>query len=367
MTVQKVRNGSLFGGARPGRKDAQFAIHLHRVGIDYDSLRRLRQLQGAGRLAACRRPCDKHRIARGQRAAARKRKFDMAEYTHVLNVIAEQAALVAEKLMPLGPIDWLSPGKAFDIPVLNDPEILIEARKQTPVPADINLVATRRRRKKLFVADMDSTIITCECLDELADFAGLKPHIAAITERAMRGEIEFAGALRERVGLLKGMPLSVLDKVWTERIRLTPGAVELVAVMKAHGAMALLVSGGFTFFTAKVAAAAGFDQHRANTLLDDGAALTGGVGEPILGKEAKLAALEGEAARLGLNFAETMAAGDGANDLDMIRRAGLGVAYHAKPVVAKAADVRIDHADLRGLLYLQGYREDEIATARTKI
>lgn len=283
--------------------------------------------------------------------------------THVLNVIAEQAGVVAEKLAALGPIDWLSPGKAFDIPTLNDAEILAEARKLAPVAADINLVATEKRRKKLIIADMDSTVITCECLDELADFAGLKAHIGAITERAMRGEIEFSGALRERVALLKGMPVSTLDRVWSERIRLTGGAKTLIAVMKANGARALLVSGGFTVFTEKVAAAVGFDETRANTLLVDGNALSGLVGEPILGKETKLAALEGETARLGLTYADTLAVGDGANDLAMIKRAGLGVAFHAKPVVAEAADVRIDHADLTGLLYLQGYREAEIAAA----
>lgn len=288
------------------------------------------------------------------------------QITHVLNVIAEDADGLAEKYATYGTVSWLSPGRAFDVALAGDGDpaaLLAEARSLAAAPADINVVALAERRKRLFVADMDSTIITCECLDELADFAGLKARIAAITERAMRGEIEFAGALRERVGLLKGLPLTTLDRVWTERIRLTPGAQALVGTMKAHGARALLVSGGFSFFTARVAAAAGFDEARANTLLDDGAALTGAVGEPILGQEAKLAALEGEAARLGLSFAQTMAAGDGANDLAMIRRSGLGVAFHAKPLVAAAASARIDHADLTGLLYLQGYRDDEIVIA----
>ena len=228
------------------------------------------------------------------------------------------------------------------------------------IAADINVVAAAHRRKRLIVADMDSTIINCECLDELADFAGLKDRISAITERAMRGEIEFAGALRERVGLLKGLPLTTLERVWRERIRLNPGAKQLIATMKSRGARALLVSGGFTFFTSRVASAASFDEAQANTLLDDGIRLTGKVGEPILGREAKLAALISEVARLGIKFDDVLAVGDGANDLAMIGKAGLGVAYHAKPLVAEAAGARIDHGDLRALLYLQGYSDQEI-------
>jgi phosphoserine phosphatase len=225
---------------------------------------------------------------------------------------------------------------------------------------DINVVPAQNRRKKLLVADMDSTIIGCECLDELADMAGLKPQIAAITERAMRGEIEFAAALRERVAMLKGLPLSALERTYRERVRLNPGARALVATMKAHGARTLLVSGGFTYFTGRVAADAGFDDHQANVLLDDGVALTGEVAEPILGREAKLAALEYEVTKLGIDFTDTLAVGDGANDLSMIARAGLGVAWHAKPIVAAAAAARIDHADLSALLYLQGSRDSEI-------
>ena len=222
------------------------------------------------------------------------------------------------------------------------------------------------RRKKLLVADMDSTIINCECLDELADMAGLKDKVSAITERAMRGEIEFAGALRERVGLLKGLPLEALDRVWRERVRLNPGAKELVATMKAEGAYTLLVSGGFTFFTARVAEAAGFDEHQSNVLIDDGKALTGEVREPILGREAKLAALESAVEKLGISYDDVLAVGDGANDLAMIQRAGLGVAYHAKPVVAAAAGASIAHNDLRALLYLQGYRDSEITNSHPK-
>ena len=262
----------------------------------------------------------------------------------------------------IGEARWLSPRRAFDIPVAGDPHTTVgEARDAIgSVAADINVVPAEGRRKRLLVSDMESTIIACECLDELADIAGIRPKIAAITERAMRGEIEFAGALRERVGLLKGLPLEALERVWRDRVRLIPGAKALVATMKAHGARTVLVSGGFTFFTSRVAEAAGFDEHQSNVLIDDGQALTGEVGEPILGREAKLQALERALAQRGLKPEDALAVGDGANDLAMIQRAGLGVAYHAKPVVAAAAGASIAHNDLRAVLYLQGYRDEEI-------
>jgi len=211
------------------------------------------------------------------------------------------------------------------------------------------------RRKRLLIADMDSTIIGCECLDELADFAGLKQEIASITARAMAGEIAFEGALRERVARLKGLGLDALRRTYEERVRLNPGARTLVRTMNAHGARCLLVSGGFDFFTSKVAEAAGFASHRANRLLDDGSSLTGEVAEPILGRAAKLQALQEEAAALGVGLEETLAVGDGANDLAMIEAAGLGVAYRAKPLVAAQADAAVDHIDLTALLYFQGY------------
>ncbi len=217
------------------------------------------------------------------------------------------------------------------------------------------------RRKRLLVADMDSTIISCECLDELADFAGLKAEIAAVTERAMAGEIPFEAALTERVARLAGLDLAALQRTYDERVRLNPGAQTLARTMAAHGARCVLVSGGFEFFTGRVAAAAGFAAHRANRLIDDGARLTGAVAGPILGREAKLAALVEEAAALGLELSETLAVGDGANDLAMIEAAGLGVAWRAKPVVAARADARIDHGDLTALLYFQGYGADEFA------
>jgi phosphoserine phosphatase len=214
------------------------------------------------------------------------------------------------------------------------------------------------RRKRLLIADMDSTIIECECLDELADFAGLKPEIATITARAMAGEIAFESALRERVAKLKGLDMDALRRTYEERVRLTPGARTLVRTMSAHGARCVLVSGGFDYFTRQVAQAAGFADHRANRLLDDGSRLTGDVAEPILGRAAKLEALREEAAALGVGLAETLAVGDGANDLAMIEAAGLGVAYRAKPVVAALADAAVDHADLTALLYFQGYGAD---------
>ena len=226
-------------------------------------------------------------------------------------------------------------------------------------PIDVVVQRTGPRRKKLFVADMDSTMIGQECIDELADFAGLKAHVAAITERAMRGEIAFEPALRERVTLLKGLPVSVVEKVIAERITLTPGAQTLVQTMRKHGALTCLVSGGFTLFTYRIAKMIGFDENRGNTLAVAGGKFEGVVGEPILGPEGKLATLLDLTARLGIGLEESMAVGDGANDLAMIEMSGLGVAYHAKPAVAAAARARIDHGDLTALLYMQGYRRDE--------
>ena len=260
----------------------------------------------------------------------------------------------------LGDIRELSPGFAYDIAV-DGPETLAAARETAgDAPWDINLVAAENRRKKLLVADMDSTIINVECLDELADMAGLKPQIAAITERAMRGELVFEAALQERVGMLKGLHLSALEKTYAERVRLNPGAKNLIATMRAHGAHTVLVSGGFGFFTSRVAALAGFHEHFGNSLIDDGVALTGEVGMPILGREAKALTMERTVAKLGIGHADVLAVGDGANDLGMIRLAGMGVAYHAKPVVAEAAGVAINHNTLEALLYLQGYGDAEI-------
>jgi len=291
----------------------------------------------------------------------------------VLNVAAGAAALGSERARAIqgacaraagaGSVDWLSRGKAFDVPFTGDPDAVKASLRELVRDEwllDVNVVPAANRRKRLLIADMDSTIIGCECIDELADHVGLKPKVAAITERAMRGELDFPSALRERVALLKGLPLDALAQVYAERVRLNPGARELTATMRAHGAHTVLVSGGFTYFTQRVAEKAGFETQQGNRLGDDGRALTGRVEEPILGREAKLQALEREAARIGCSPSDALAVGDGANDLDMIGRAGLGVAYHAKPIVAAAAGASIAHGDLTGLLYLQGYREGEI-------
>ncbi|OYW43426.1 MAG: phosphoserine phosphatase SerB [Rhodobacterales bacterium 12-64-8] len=225
---------------------------------------------------------------------------------------------------------------------------------------DWAITPSANRKKRLLISDMDSTIIGQECLDELADFAGLKAEVSAITERAMRGELDFAGALTQRVAMLKGLGLEALAACHNERVRLNPGARELVATMKAHGARCVLVSGGFRYFTSRVAAMAGFEADRANTLIDDGARLTGGVGQPILGREAKLSALLEETAAFGGTAGDAVAMGDGANDLDMIKAAGLGVAYKAKPVVAAQTRARIEHTDLRAALFFQGYGVSDI-------
>ncbi|MBV9785539.1 MAG: phosphoserine phosphatase SerB [Acidisphaera sp.] len=248
----------------------------------------------------------------------------------------------------------LSPGEAVDIPCPAAPDLPAVRAAIGEAAIDAIPIPAGNRRKRLLIADMDSTIVTGETLDELAAYAGLKERIAAITRRSMNGEIDFADALRLRVSLLKGLKLEALEATWATT-RITPGARELVATMRAHGAVTALVSGGFTWFTGRVAAQLGFDVHHANRLLDDGHALTGAVAEPILDRDAKCATLHALTAEHRLHPDETLAVGDGANDLAMIREAGLGVAYHAKPIVAGEARARIDHADLRALLFLQGY------------
>jgi phosphoserine phosphatase len=257
--------------------------------------------------------------------------------------------------------DILAPGEAADIALPGPPDMAVVRAALDGAAIDAIATPGEGRRKALLVADMDSTIVTGETLDELADFAGLKPRIAEITARAMNGELNFKAALRERVGMLKGLPVTALEQTW-QRICLTPGARELVATMRAHGAYTVLVSGGFSFFTSRVAALCGFDQHRSNVLLDDGAALTGRVAEPILDRDTKLATLRDCAAKRGLPLSATIAVGDGANDLEMLRAAGLGVAFRAKPIVAAEARARVDHTDLRALLFAQGYRASDVVT-----
>jgi len=290
---------------------------------------------------------------------------------YTLTLIGNSATALTETLVaaagsllptPSAP-DWLAPDAACDLHFEAEDGKAVEATIRasfSDTKIDLAVQVAGNRKKGLLVADMDSTIIQQECIDELAAELGIKDRISAITERAMRGEIAFEPALKERVGLLKGLPLASLEKVYAERIVETPGGRALVGTMRANGATCALVSGGFTFFTERVAAAVGFNLNRANTLIFADDKLTGEVGEPILGRYAKIESLVNLREELKLAPHATMAVGDGANDLGMIEEAGLGVAFHAKPVVAEAADARIDHGDLTALLYLQGYRREEI-------
>jgi phosphoserine phosphatase len=291
--------------------------------------------------------------------------------SHVATLIAQPggldlAALERARAALPGAADpcWLSRGEAADVSFT--PEAPADQRGVTERlrglmggGVDVVVQPSATRRKKLFLADMDSTMIGQECIDELAAYVGLKAHVAAITERAMRGEIAFAPALRERVALLKDLPVETIGDVIEKHITLTPGGRTLVATLRAGGVYTCMVSGGFTLFTRRIAAMVGFDEARANTLVIDGDRLAGSVVEPIFGREAKRATLVELRTKLGLAPQDTLATGDGANDLDMIAEAGLGVAFHAKPKVADAAAARIDHGDLTALLYAQGYRKDE--------
>lgn len=272
----------------------------------------------------------------------------------VLTAAAGVPDAAAEAVAPFaaGPARRLA-ATAVEVPVTAVPAGLAVAG------CDVNVVPVAGRRKRLFLADMDSTIIGVECIDELADFAGVKAEVAGITERAMRGELDFEGALVARVALLKGLPEAILQRCYDERVRLNPGARALVRTMAAFGADTALVSGGFTFFSERVAAAAGFAANSANRLIVVEGALTGEVARPILGREAKLAALQARTAALGIGADAALAVGDGANDAAMVSAAGLGVAYRAKPALAAVADARIEHSDLTALLALQGIPESE--------
>lgn len=257
---------------------------------------------------------------------------------------------------------WLEPGVAAEFALPAVPENRWQVWEDLQgLRVDLIVQKTEGRRKRMLIADMDSTMIQQECIDELADEAGVGAYVADITKRAMNGELDFEAALRERVGLLKGLPEAVIERVYRDRITFMPGGKALLATMKANGGYAALVSGGFTAFTARVAAALGFDENRANTLHAADGLLTGTVGEPILGKQAKLDALLEISARLGIDPAEAMAVGDGANDLAMLNRAGAGVALHAKPSVAAQCDIRVNHGDLTALLFLQGYAREDFA------
>jgi phosphoserine phosphatase len=288
---------------------------------------------------------------------------------HVLTLIAAPGAATLDRaalegarasLRNLGAVvgspRWLKEGEAADLPFDDMAPEAAEAAARHAVGPGFDLLAQRAegRRKALLVADMDSTMVIGETLDELADLAGLKPAIAAITARAMNGELDFAAALRERVAMLTGLPEAALAETHA-RIAIMPGAATLVATMRANGAYCALVSGGFRYFTARVAATLGFHMDQGNDLVVEGGVLAGRVAEPILDKDAKLATLRGLASTRGLPLAATLTVGDGANDLPMLQAAGLGVAYRAKPAVAAAARVRIDHGDLTALLYAQGY------------
>ncbi|WP_159351149.1 phosphoserine phosphatase SerB [Roseomonas harenae] len=294
--------------------------------------------------------------------------------SHVLTLIAPPGRLppgilarAREALSALGADpgkpDWLAEAEAVDLPFagLNPEQAVAALHAALPAePVDAIAQPAEGRRKSLLIADMDSTIVTSETLDELAAFAGLKEQVAEITRRSMNGELDFSAALRERVAMLEGLSLDALEATW-KQTELMPGARALVRTMSANGAHCALASGGFTFFTGRVAELCGFQSHHSNTLLDDGKVLAGTVAEPIFDREAKLATLTRLAAERGLPLSATMAVGDGANDLAMIGAAGLGIAYRAKPIVAGAARARVDHADLRALLYAQGYRASEIA------
>lgn len=295
---------------------------------------------------------------------------------HVLTLIAppgagslDRAAIAAARdaVRALGAVvgspRWLKQGEAADLPFDDIAAEAAEAAARHAIGTGLDLVAQRAegRRKQLLVADMDSTIVIGETLDDLADLAGLKPAIAAITARAMNGELDFAAALRERVAMLAGLPETALAETHA-RIAMMPGAATLVATMRANGATCALVSGGFRYFTSRVAASLGFHLDRGNDLVIERGVLAGTVAEPILDKDAKLATLRGLAGAQGLALAATLTVGDGANDLPMLLAAGLGIAYRAKPSVAAAARARIDHGDLTALLYAQGYGADEFVT-----
>ena len=258
---------------------------------------------------------------------------------------------------------WLAEAEALELPLASQAPGIEDAlrRELAGLPVDVAIVPGRNRRKRLLLADMDSTIIEQEVVDELAAVAGVGPAVSAVTERTMRGELAFEPALRARVALLEGLPATAIESIIRDRISFSPGGRELVATMKAHGAFTAIVSGGFTTFTGHVAEALGFESHEANRLVIEEGRLTGRVAEPVLGQTAKVEALRRLTKKLGIAMDEVIAVGDGANDIAMLQLAGLGVAFHGKPAVRAAADVRIDHADLTALLYLQGYRKAQFA------
>jgi phosphoserine phosphatase len=348
----------------PCGQDLQININLHGVHIDDLAIVSTRHRVAIGRFARRRGAKNKENGLHGGVIA------DMGERRHSMTIVQHTKATMPSLVLVAPNGDILEEAIARVEALWGDMKVsTIQADEAVHIsatqgdvaeaigwldglPLDISTLPPSRKR--LMLADMDSTIIGCECLDELADFAGKKAEVSAITERAMAGELDFEGALTERVAMLAGLPLNALQACYDERVRLNEGATTFVRTMAALGGHCALVSGGFTFFTSRVAEAAGFHTNRANTLNDDGAVLTGSVALPILGKEAKLAALNEDATRLGMPLSDTLAIGDGANDLMMIEAAGLGIAYYAKPVVAARAPARIDHGTLESALFFQG-------------
>jgi len=282
-----------------------------------------------------------------------------------VRAVESSLASMAAEAVKATPPRWLAHGIACDLalPASADAAKALEALRDVvgAAPVDVVVQPAAGRRKRLLIADMDSTMIDQECIDELADEVGLKDRVADITARSMNGEIAFEPALRERVALLKGLDAGVVDRIVANRITLASGARDLVATMRAHGAWTALVSGGFTVFTGRIAQKLGFDEHRANILGDEAGMLTGTVAEPILGRAAKAEALADICGKLGITPLDAIAVGDGANDLDMLAGAGSGVALHAKPTVAAQAKMRIDHGDLTALLFIQGFGQADFA------
>ncbi len=370
--VERVRDERFVGRGGARGEHTQLGVDLHGISVDDGAAEALGEVEGECRLAAA------GRTGHDERAPGRVRTCRWRTHfawpigrapagsplmSYVLTLVAQREAT----RLTQGAIDRvrdavgggrtpriLSPDEAADIGGVASDDLAPARAALEGAPVDVLVSRERGRRRQLLVADMDSTIVTSETLDELAAYAGLKESVSAITRRSMNGEIDFREALRERVGLLRGLKLDALEATWRS-VELTPGAESLVATMRWFGARTALVSGGFTFFTSRVAALCGFDHHRANVLLDDGVALTGEVGEPILDRDAKLATMRQLARAAGLRRGATLAVGDGANDLAMLREAGLGVAFRAKPVVAAEVGNRVDFADLRALLFVQGY------------
>lgn len=352
VTIEAVRHASLLLRRGPGGEDADRCIDLERIGIDDNAVQINGLLQRQGGLAAGGGACNKQRafVVTG------------GHMESILVLIAAPGSRAigvktADMLRDFGAAAprWLAEGEALEVADFGGRNAAIA--ELAGLAIDVNVVPAANRRKRLLVADMDSTMIEQECIDELGVMAGIGEHIKQITARAMRGELDFEGALKERVKLLKGLDAGIVDTILRERISFMPGGRTLIATMKASGAYTALVSGGFTPFTAHVAAELGFDENQANELIVADGLLTGEVGHPILGQQAKLDALRRISAKLGIATADALAVGDGANDLAMLGAAGMGVALHAKPQVQAEARHRVNHGDLTALLYLQGYEQ----------